>query len=184
MTRFLACPDCESTEQLSTIETITGLASVEIEQRADGGTDHHTDHHSSGTTTVIWDTSTSVGIQCACGWEYVGADYVEQLVKPRPDPEPAGSWIVYGDTGADTVLHALNGSTGAAWTAEEALAQQEAAEQDDDHRVLALYVVGDLAFYRYGQVLYVCAVTQSGPKVFDAVPVDVASDEIVRIFLR
>jgi hypothetical protein len=69
---FLACPNCESTEQLSTIETITGLGGVEIEQLSDGCTDHHW----SGTTTVIRDTSTSVGIQCACGWEYLGRDYV------------------------------------------------------------------------------------------------------------
>lgn len=185
---FLACPNCESTEQLSTIETITGLAGVEIQQRSDGGTHQHW----SGTTTVIWDTSTSVGIQCACGWEHLGSHYVDQLVIPQPEPEhepepalaPGGSWIVFGDTGGDTVFHAVNRSTGQAWTAEEALAQQEAAEQDDDHRVLALYVVGDLAFYRYGQALYVCAMTESGPKVFDAVPVDVASDAIVRIFLR
>lgn len=188
---FLACPNCASTEQLSTVETITGLAGVEIEQWGDGGTDHRTEHHWSGTTTtVVWDTSTSVGVQRACGWEHLGRDYVEQLVMPEPEPAaPAGSWIVYGNiggetSGGETSFHRVNRSTGEAWTAEEALAQQEAAEQDDDHSVLALYVVGDLAFYRYGQGLYVCAMARSGPKVFDAFPVDVASEAIVRIFVR
>jgi hypothetical protein len=75
LTYMLGCPRCKSTEQLATIETITGLAGVAIEQLSDGCTDHRW----SGSTDVIWDTSTSVGIQSKCGWEYLGTDYTDKL---------------------------------------------------------------------------------------------------------
>jgi hypothetical protein len=47
--------------------------------------------------------------------------------------------------------------------------------------VLAIYVVADLAFYKYGGTIYVCAVV-GAPNVFDAIPAEVVSPEIVRLF--
>jgi hypothetical protein len=73
----LGCPTCREA-RLSTIERIDGLASIStITQDASG----EIEYDFTGDTEVLWDTSTTVGVQCrSCDWSHEGDDWVEQLV--------------------------------------------------------------------------------------------------------
>lgn len=66
------CPRCESESSLATLEQIYGLAGCSAIS-ADGP-------DWGGETEVLYDTSTTVGVSCQeCGWEYEGADWLNQL---------------------------------------------------------------------------------------------------------
>jgi hypothetical protein len=88
-----------------------------------------------------------------------------------------GYWLVMAESGRETLFRR-------AASADEALTRQEAAEESDDHGVLAIYVQDDLAFYRYSGRIYVCAMGLDGkPRVADAIPAEViVSVEIAEMF--
>jgi hypothetical protein len=69
----LKCPSCEQVHTLSTIENLVGLAECDSIKK-DGP-------QWSGRTDVIYDTSKAVGVHCGeCGWEFIGSDWIEELV--------------------------------------------------------------------------------------------------------
>lgn len=70
--------------------------------------DGSTDHHHSGHTEIIWDTSESVGIHCECGWEYRGTDYVDKLVLPQAEEELMLQAILIDNMGDE---YAINDAT-------------------------------------------------------------------------
>jgi hypothetical protein len=72
MSKELKCPSCGNSDEMSTIESLVGLAECDsIEQ---GGPDWN------GTTNVIYEESETIGVHCDCGWEYEGVDWMNQLV--------------------------------------------------------------------------------------------------------
>lgn len=72
MNEKIKCPSCAEGDMLSTIEKLVGLA--ECDEITKSGPEWN------GTTNVIYDTSETVGVSCECGWEYEGADWMNQLV--------------------------------------------------------------------------------------------------------
>lgn len=76
-----ACPKCGSTESLATVEVLEGLAPLDISRswNSEGTVVVETEH--SGSTDVLWDSSSSVGLCCrACLWEVRCDDYLDHLV--------------------------------------------------------------------------------------------------------
>lgn len=68
-----ACPKCNSTEKLGTLERMQGVSRVE--EISDSGEITWT-----GDTDVLYDLSDTFGVICReCGWEYEGADWQAQL---------------------------------------------------------------------------------------------------------
>jgi hypothetical protein len=74
-----------------TIESLVGTArasfySVKSELYAGDQVTHYVDVEPvwDGYTDVDWNSSTTTGVQCDCGWSYRGEDWSTQLNEARP----------------------------------------------------------------------------------------------------
>jgi hypothetical protein len=76
MTQKACCPACGGSE-LRTVETIIGTCGVTITRDPWTNTPRL---NFDGETQMFWDTSTTIGIECACGWDYRGDDWIDQLI--------------------------------------------------------------------------------------------------------
>jgi hypothetical protein len=43
---------------------------------------------------------------------------------------------------------------------------------------------GELAFYKYSRLIYVCAVVDDKPRIFDAIPVEIVSPAVAEAFKK
>lgn len=71
-TKTLHCPNCKKPDLLATIEELEGFA--ECTKITSDGPEWN------GSTEVIYDSSTTVGVYCQeCDWEYRGSDWLDKL---------------------------------------------------------------------------------------------------------
>jgi hypothetical protein len=68
--KAMVCPACGEGDGLATVEELVGTAHV---------TFYGDDLVWDGWTDVDWNSSTTVGLCCDCGWSYPGIDWREAL---------------------------------------------------------------------------------------------------------
>lgn len=73
MTGDRGCPECGETNDLATIERLIGVARMRVTEAGDVEYE--------GETTISWDTTETVGVQCGCGWEVFGDDWASSLTR-------------------------------------------------------------------------------------------------------
>jgi hypothetical protein len=73
----LCCPECGSTERLSSLETLRGACHGQFTRQP--GT-NGADFEGNDTTVVDWNTSETSGVECDCGWSCSDDDWEQQLL--------------------------------------------------------------------------------------------------------